>query len=275
MTRSTNRTRRSSKQLEISAGQQQQLTLVPTRAALYLRVSTSDQAISGLGIAAQRTRCRAMAEVKGWQVVAEYADEGISGTKDSLGRPELARILADCRAGLIDAVIILGLDRLGRKTRLVLDLVEQLAGYGVELVSCKESLDTTTATGKFVLTLFAGLAQLERDQTAERTTAALTELGNDKGYKGGRLPTGYIRRLADGLIEVEPVGAATVKRIFELRRAGMTMRAIAAELNRAGVSTGKGGQGWYASSVKEVLDNGPIYQGARQYASDHTWPVVL
>ena len=252
-----------------------QLPLAVTRAAIYLRVSTSDQAESGLGIAAQNTRCRAMAEVKGWQVVGTYADEGISGTKDSLGRPELARLLADCQAGLIDAVIILGLDRLGRKTRLVLDLVDGLASYGVELVSCKESLDTTTATGKFVLTLFAGLAQLERDQTSERTVAALTELGNDKGYKGGRIPLGYIRRVEDGVIEVEPSGAATVKRVFELRQAGLTMRAIAAELNRTGVPTGKGGQGWYASSVKEILDNGPVYQGAKRYESDQTWPVIL
>lgn len=253
----------------------EQATLPATRAALYLRVSTSDQAESGLGIAAQKTRCRAMAEVKGWQVVGEYADEGISGTKDSLGRPELARLLTDCQARSVDAVIILGLDRLGRKTRLVLDLVDQLASYGVELVSCKESLDTTTATGKFVLTLFAGLAQLERDQTSERTLAALTELGNEKGYKGGRVPLGYSRRQPDGLIEIDQTGAATVRHIFELRRAGLSLRAIAGELNRASVPVGKGGVSWYASSVKEVLDNGPIYQGAERYSSGRTWPVLL
>jgi DNA invertase Pin-like site-specific DNA recombinase len=84
--------------------------------------------------------------------------------------------------------VTLALDRLGRKTRLVLDLVEELTSYNVALVSCKEALDATTATGKLCLTLFAGLSQLERDQVSERTTAALGELARQTGYKGALIP---------------------------------------------------------------------------------------
>src|SRR5262245_25772148 len=88
-----------------------------TRAAIYLRVSTEEQASDGYGLAVQRERCRAMATVKGWSIVAEFNDEGISGTKDASGRPGLAALLAAAEAGEIDAVIVLALDRLGRKTR--------------------------------------------------------------------------------------------------------------------------------------------------------------
>ena len=94
------------------------------RAASYLRVSTDEQKDSGLGIDAQRSRVQGMAAAKDWTEPTEYADEGISGTKDASKRPGLQRLLQDAHDGKIDAVIILSLDRLGRKTRLVLDLVE-------------------------------------------------------------------------------------------------------------------------------------------------------
>src|SRR5690348_1039411 len=116
------------------------------RVAAYVRVSTDEQAASGLGIQSQVERCQAMATVKGWPIPTLYADEGISGTKDATQRPGLMRLLTDACDGQIDAVIILSLDRLGRKTRLVLDLVEELADNGVALISCKESLDTESAT---------------------------------------------------------------------------------------------------------------------------------
>src|SRR5579884_4265027 len=205
-----------------------QKSLPSLRVACYLRVSTEDQAESGLGIAAQRTRCYAMAEVKGWPRPIPYSDEGISGTKEVSGRPSLRRLLEDVHAGNIDAVIILSLDRLGRKTRLVLDLVEELTGYGVVLISCKESLDTESATGKFVLSLFASLAQLERDLISERTTAALQELSK-RGVVGGKMPYGYIRTSEGPTVDAE--AAKVVRFIFNARKRGESLRDIATKLN--------------------------------------------
>lgn len=258
-----------------------QKSLPSHRVACYLRVSTEDQADSGLGILAQRTRCRAMAEVKGWPRPIDYKDEGVSGTKDVSKRKGLRQLLEDIRAGNIDAVIILSLDRLGRKTRLVLDLVEELTGAGVSLISCKESLDTGTPQGQFVLTMFAALAQLERDITVQRTTDALAERGKIDGEKGGRIPYGYRRvfeireekRVSTG-VEIDEEKAKVVRRIFAMDRRGLSLREIADRLNRDHVSGPRGGR-WFASSINAVLQNAPAYRGGKRGASNVRWPVIL
>jgi len=87
------------------------------RVAAYLRVSTDEQAESGLGIDAQRTQVRAMAVVKGYPAPTEYVDNGISGTKDVDKRPALHALMEDVAAGNVDVVVIPSLDRLGRKTQ--------------------------------------------------------------------------------------------------------------------------------------------------------------
>lgn len=239
--------------------------------AAYVRVSTDEQARSGLGLAAQRSRCAAMALVKDWPEPVFYADEGISGTKGLRQRPGLARLLEEVRAGRYRAVIILSLDRLARRTRLVLELVEELTSCGVALVSCKESLDTATPQGQFVLTMFAALAQLERDLIADRTRAALAEIDHRDGDRGGRLPHGYVR--LDERIVIDRKAANAVRRIFALRASGLPLRAIAAQMNKHGASP-RGGT-WAHTSVKEILDNRAAYEGGLRGNTKARWPVIL
>lgn len=246
--------------------------LTTYRTAAYLRVSTDEQAESGLGIGAQAARCAAMATAKGWSEPSIYADEGVSGTKPAAKRPALHRLLADVQAGQIDAVIILSLDRLGRKTRLVLDLVDELTHAGVALVSCKESLDTTSPQGQFVLTLFAALAQLERDLIAERTKAALSEHSRRDGEAGGKLPYGYVRT-PDG-IAIETDAAPYVRFIFNARKRGDSLRTIAEKLNARGIPGPRGGQ-WHHTSVREVLANRAAYTGHPRGLSTLRWPAIL
>jgi site-specific DNA recombinase len=242
------------------------------RAGLYLRVSTDDQAAEGYGLEVQRERCRAQAIAKGWTIAGEYPDEGLSGTKDISGRPALAALMAEAEAGHIDAIIVLALDRLGRKTKIVLDLAERCREMGIALVSCKESLDTSTPQGQFVLTMFAALAQLERDTIVERTTAGRNQRGKRDGEKGGRVPLGYVRTAA-GAILIDENCATIVRRIYALRDSGLTMQAIADALS--GVTTSRGGKRWYASSVREVLLNEDNYRGGKRGDSDLRWPVIL
>ncbi|HUY76440.1 MAG TPA: recombinase family protein [Ktedonobacterales bacterium] len=254
------------------------IQVVPTPApadvhiGAYLRVSTDEQADSGLGLADQLYRVNGQAAAKGWLPPTIYEDAGISGTKDASERPALARLLADVRAGRLSAVIVLSLDRLGRNTRLVLDLVDVFTSHGVALVSCKESLDTTTPQGQFVLTMFAALAQLERDVIAQRTKAALDELGRTTGDKGGRIPYGYLRT-ADG-IAIDPTAAAHVKRIYDLHRRGESLRHIASRLAATGTPGPRGGA-WAHSGVAEILANRSIYGGAKRGNSAHRWPAIL
>lgn len=233
----------------------------PSRVAAYLRVSTQEQKESGLGIAAQKTKCLAMATVKGWSEPDVFLDEGMSGTKEVAERPGLNTLCEAISQGKYDAVIIPSLDRLGRKTRIVLDLVEEFAEYEVSLISCKESLDTSTPQGQFVLTLFAALAQLERDMILERTAAAVEERAKRDGERGGRLPFGYVRT-SDGIV-IDEEAALIVRKIFSLRRRGYSLRKIEA-------ATGK-----RHSSVVEILNNKAVYRGAKRGQSAVRWPAIL
>lgn len=242
------------------------------RAATYLRVSTEDQ-VSGYGLDVQRERCKAQIVAKGWELVGEYTDEGISGTKDESKRPALAQMLQDAAAGKFNAVVILALDRLGRKTNIVLSLVEKLTQANVAIVSCKESLDTATPQGQFVLTMFAALAQLERDLIVERTTAGRNIRGKRDGEKGGRMPLGYIRVPEVGYA-VEPDDAMIVRNIFAWRRFGLSLRAIAEMLNSQGITT-KRGHIWHHTSVRAVLNNEDAYRGGFRGESQVEWVRIL
>lgn len=240
--------------------------------AIYLRVSTTEQAGEGYGLEAQRAKCNAMLTLKGWPSAVEFRDEGISGTKDEGGRPGLAALLAAVEAGQVDSVIVASIDRIGRATSLVLRMVERLEGGGADLVSCKESLDTSTSAGRFVLRMFASLAELEKDNILERTSDGRNERGRIDGDKGGRLPLGYIRTGSG--IKIDPAAATTVKRIYDLRGDGFTLTAIADALNQTNTPS-RHGRGWYASSVREVLRNEVDYRGGLRGESPEHWPIIL
>lgn len=240
----------------------------------YLRVSTEEQAQSGLGLGDQRHRIIGMAAAKGWPEPTLYTDAGVSGTKEAHERPALRNLLADVRAGNVDAVIVLSFDRLARKTFIVLDLVDELRRRGVTLVSCKEQLDTATPQGQFVLTMFAALAQLERDLISERTMAALAELGRTTGDRGGRVPYGY-RRLADGAgVRIHPAEASVVRKIFNAHRRGDSLRTIARRLAQADVPPMMGDR-WGHTTVASILQHRALYAGGKRADSAHRWPAIL
>lgn len=118
----------------------------PTRWALFPGIDRGSVDY-GYGRDVQRERCKAHALAKGWTVADVYADEGLSGTLDATKRPTLAAMLADVEAGHIDAIIVLTLDRLECKTTIVLDIANRCREINIALVSCKESLDTSTPQG--------------------------------------------------------------------------------------------------------------------------------
>ncbi len=176
-------------------------------------------------------------------------DEGRSG-KD-LKRPALQELLARCDRGDVAHVIVWKLDRLTRRTAHLLQLVEDVfLAKGIELHSGSESLDTSTPHGRFVLTLFGGLAQMERELIGERTREALAykwQNGQPTSHPPlGFKPNGKKHRMIPVPHEIE-----TVWQILALWRRGVSLRAIAADLNNSGVSTKRGGR-WHASTVKKV-----------------------
>ena len=183
----------------------------------YARVSTTDQNLD---------RQRDNLEAQGCEKIFE---EKMTGTKDD--RPELQRALDALRAG--DVLVIDSFSRLSRSTKGLLDVVDRLTAAQVDLVSLKEKLDTTTATGKLMLTMLAALSQFERDIIAERTRDGL-KAARARGRVGGRPAKGSDKVKASAL-KMSHANAMTNKEIA--KASGVSI----ATLNR-----------WIAASRKEV-----------------------
>lgn len=163
----------------------------------YARVSTADQNLERqLGLLRQ----------SGVEIIFQ---EKVTGTKRD--RPELNRLLAHVAQG--DTVVVESLSRLGRSTKDLIELVELLKGKGVQLVSLKEQIDTSTPTGKLLFTLMSALAQFERDVIAERTKEGL-KAARSRGRKGGR-PRCDQHKLQQAL-KLYEAGQHTVAEIEEL-----------------------------------------------------------
>lgn len=160
------------------------------RAAVYVRVSTEEQ-IEGTSLDTQRERCRAQASANGWEVVAEFADEGRSGAKVGADRPELERLMAACRRREVDAVIVAKLDRFGRSNRHLAVALGELDDLGVAFASVNERIDSSTPSGRFLRTLLSGAAEFERDMILERTAAGLRARARAGDWPGGPAPYGF------------------------------------------------------------------------------------
>ena len=178
----------------------------PVRAALYARVST----LNGQNPEMQLNELREYAERRGWKVVSEYVDPGISGAKDS--RPELNRLMADAHRRRFDVVCVWKFDRFARSVSHLLRALETFKALGVEFCSYSEQMDTSTPAGRMIFTVLGAVAELERSLIAERVRAGLR---NAKA-KG--------RRLGRPRVELSPA------QIAALKAEGLTIAAISERL---------------------------------------------
>ncbi|WP_026370024.1 recombinase family protein [Kallotenue papyrolyticum] len=244
----------------------------PETAAIYLRVSTEEQADEGFGLDVQRTQTSAYATAFGLTLVGEYADEGVSGTKGIGERPQLAAAIQAAKAGHYKTLIVPAIDRLARRVSLLLQIWDELEAAGVTIVLVKERIDTSTAVGRLMRTVIAAIAEFERDNIVARTTDGRNARGKLDGEKGGRVPYGYVR---NGSIEIEPTKAAVVRRIFALHRRRFSLAEICAQLNEDRVPTPQGGVTWYPATLRIILKNKPIYLGGKRGESEVCWPAIL
>lgn len=181
------------------------------RIAIYTRVSTHDQNPD-----MQLAEIREYASRRGWIVAGEYSDVGVSGSKES--RPELNRMILEAHARRFDAIVVWKLDRLGRSLRHLVITIEDLAAYGVTLVSLRDNLDLSTPSGRLMMHLLGAMAEFERELIRERVTAGV-HAARKRGVRIGR-PRTYV----------------SPDRVRELRDAGTPWRAIAKRL-RVGTGT--------------------------------------
>ncbi len=210
----------------------------------YVRVSTAEQADSGLGLAAQRATIEAEAARKGWTVAAIYEDAGVSG-KSLSGRPALADALDALDRGEASALIVAKLDRLSRSVHDAAGLLDRASRKGWGLIAADLGVDTTTPSGEAMANVMATFAQLERRLIGERTKAALAAK-RAQGTKLGRPAT---------------LPATVVGRILAEHAAGSGWSAIARGLNADGIPTAQGGKAWYPATVRYVHDANAQQEG--------------
>lgn len=179
-------------------------------AALYIRVSTLDQAREGYSLAAQQAALEAWARSHGYEPTL-YADEGISG-KDIRHRPAMVQLLADVEAGKVAIVAVWALSRLTRSVADLYQTWELLDANGVGLISHTESFDTSTPTGRAMMGLLGIFAQMEREITGERVRAAMAERAT-QGKRTCHRVLGYDAVGADNLVP-NPAEAQIVQYIF-------------------------------------------------------------
>jgi len=227
------------------------MNTMKTRAIGYVRVSDEEQATEGMSLQAQRAKLEAYAMLQDLDLVAVLADEGISG-KRADNRPALQEALRQLRAGEAQALVVMKLDRLSRSVRDTLDLVDVSGREDWSLHSITEKLDTSSAAGRFVVTVLAALAQMEREQIGERTAATMAYM-KAQGLRVGAVPFGY--DLAEDGRSLVPSAREqdTIREMEALHAAGLSFRAIAAEMNAAGIRT-KTGALWTHRQVARILE---------------------
>lgn len=229
------------------------------RALAYLRVSTARQAGEGESLDVQRSRLTAYAELHGLALLEVYVDAGISGKRMDT-RPQLQEALQRLRAGDAEALLVCKLDRLTRSVRDAVDLMERSGREGWSLHSIGEHLDTGSAMGRFVVSLMASLAQLERERTGERVAEVWSHLRAHGRKTSGSVPFGFASDSAGNLLPM-PEEQAVLAVIRTLKDEGMGNEAVARELNGRGYVT-KGGKTWEGVQVHRALRNAKRFAAA-------------
>ena len=148
------------------------------RVAIYARVSTDDQTNQ-----TQINELKRYCEMKGWSDLTTFQDEGVSGTKTS--RPEFDKMIEAAQNKEFDVIAVWRFDRASRSTRHLLELLDSFQKWGVDFVSLKEQIDTSSAAGKLMFTMISAFAQFERDVISDRTKAAMKRLKSE-GKQIGR-----------------------------------------------------------------------------------------
>ena len=202
----------------------------------YIRVSTTEQSDSGLGLEAQRQKIAAECARRGWELIEIAEDAGLSAK--GIDRPALQKSLEALANGEAEVLMCAKLDRLSRSVKDVCQVGDMARYYGWNLILLDCNIDTTTPYGTAQLNMMATFAQLERELIGLRTKEALA-VKKAQGFKLGGKPMQT---------------AETEAKVIELREQGLSMGKIADALNGENVPTANGGAKWYASTVRVILE---------------------
>jgi site-specific DNA recombinase len=219
----------------------------------YVRVSTEEQALEGVSLAAQEAALRAYCTLRGFELVDLIREEGVSAGIPLAERKGGAKISELVTSGKASHVIALKLDRLFRDASDCLAVTARWDKTGVALHLTDlggQAIDTSTAMGRFFLTVMAGAAEMERNLIKERTRTALAHKAK-QGERVGQIPFGYQLGSDNIHIEANPNEQATLIQIRTMYSAAISPGAIAERLNEIG--TPARGTRWHRNTVRRIL----------------------
>ena len=243
------------------------------KVALYTRVSTEDQAREGFSLEVQRNFLLQYAQSLGWEVFCSipgkevYEDDGYSGYITD--RPAFQRLFFDARNRKFNMLMVYKQDRLSRKLKSLLEILEELELLNIGFKSATEPFDTTSSAGKFSLQMLGSCAEFERNRLIERVFPGMI-MGVKKGHwQGARYaPYGYIYNKLVKKLEVNIKEATIVKEIFTMYRNGKSTSQIAAHYYELGLPSRQGGK-FYTKFISDMLKNkaylGTIVWNKRHY----------
>jgi site-specific DNA recombinase len=253
-------------------------------AAIYVRIS-DDRAGEGLGVKRQEEECRELAQRLGWHVVEVYADNSMSAFKKKK-RPEYLRMLADIRAGKMNAIIGWAPDRFYRKMRELEDFVDLINEHKVEVATVRGGqIDLSTAIGRMIARQLGNFAAFESEIKQERIRSKINELVRDgKVHNGGVRPFGYTRIfegegarrkiVRDELCEAE---AKLIRQARDRVFAGETLYSICLDWNSQEIVTSTG-KPWTHQAMRHMLISGRIAglkEHRRQVVGEALWPSII
>jgi|CXWL01.1.fsa_nt_gi site-specific DNA recombinase len=227
------------------------------RVAIYVRVSTEEQAQNGYSIAAQIDRLRDYAKHENCIVLEPYVDDGYSG-KD-LNRPAMERLLRDAKLKRFDLLVVFKLDRISRKVVDLISLGEHFDKLGIGLRSATEPFDTTNSSGKLLFNMLGSFAQFERELIGERTRLGLNRRKSEGKWNTSE-PFGY-RFTKDGKLELHPAELPFARRVFQLfLEKNWGAKTIASQMRKEDHVTRRSRGRWHSTSIWKMLSN-PVYAG--------------
>ncbi|HYE83911.1 MAG TPA: recombinase family protein [Clostridia bacterium] len=230
------------------------------KAAIYIRVSTEEQAEDGQSASAQAETLKQYCSAYKIEVFDIYMDLGLSGKKLA-DRKELSRLVEDCVAGQFDLVLVWKISRLSRNLKDLLYLIDVFEKHNVHFASCSEKFDTSTPVGRMTLQLLGSIAEFERNTIVENVKLGLREFAR----KGGKASSVFGYDNADKKLTVNEHEAGIVKLIFSLyTEAAMSCTAIAGYLNSLGYRTKRGSE-FRCSNISYIIHN-PVYIGLNRHS---------
>jgi len=235
--------------------------------AIYVRVSTEEQAQEGFSIRAQEQKLKDFARIKDWSIYNIYVDEGISG-KNLTERPAIQKMIKAIKKGDVKNVLVFKIDRLTRSTSDLLYLTDLFNEQDCAFNSLTESIDTQTASGRMFLKIIGIFAEFERENIIERSKVGI-ERKIREGYAiGGHSSYGYEREKGEKIQMVNEQEAEIVREMFDMyANQGVSLTDIARRLNVRKIPTKKGGV-WEATTINRMLTNCNYIGEVRHHVND-------